>query len=457
MAFSFIGWIFNQFPYRYKDEDTNKDINGQGTFERYLKNFEEELDEEMYPNIRDFMDLFDVTKVDAKYLPYISYYLGEPPSANNDIAIYRKILAHAVEIYKIKGTKKSFQLLFNLYGLDMDLVEEVPRRKYTYDLPPSVLTYDMGITYDTTCQSCSCYWIAYRPIGEAPNQNPDISVPQEIIDLINRIICWIQPINAKLCGIYRRWVLEDTLALTLQDDANIDITDALRYVNLDAPIAGTVDEAAIIAAYNGGNWDADIDMVHDDLLTAAGGYAMRFYLSTPQGVVNSDWLYGIPHTNAASLRQFVSRWYELNAGDNGLQQAGDYLYPYSPDGEPVYLASAVSVDPTVDINKTLVDFDTLNPLVGCPNPDYPILVYGVDDDAIGVAADAQGFADIWNSYGPNKEYGYLTHLAGCTFRLTRRSDEDDIMAGQLKAKLLTVNPNGDFNEDFTIDPGGDFY
>src|SRR4051812_29888331 len=121
MAFTFTGWIFKQLPYFYKEQDTYKDFQGKGLLERYLKNFEDEIEENLHPYLRDFVDIFDTINTDAKYLPYISYFLGEPPSANGDITVYRKILAYAVQIAKIKGTAQSYKLLFNLYGLEVDI------------------------------------------------------------------------------------------------------------------------------------------------------------------------------------------------------------------------------------------------------------------------------------------------------------------------------------------------
>jgi phage tail-like protein len=455
MAFTFKKWLFNRFPYRYKEQDTNKDVNGEGTFERYLKNFEDEIDEEIYPFIRDFMNIFDVMTVDKKYLPYISYYLGEPPSANGDIDIYRKILAYAVRIYKIKGTKESYRLLFSLYGLDVDIVEAIPRREATYDM--AEVKYDDGWTYDLTCENCTCYYIVYRPLTEENNtQEIDLTVPLEIITLINKIVCFIQPINAILCGVYRKITYADELVLDMVDNSDL-LLDRVTFVNLNAPLPGTPDDTDIIAAYESENWESDLDQIREDLIVDGPINAMRFYAARPDGsVVLSNWIYGVPTDSTLALSRFVNRWFQLNLPDDSLENAGDYLYPSSPEGT-LYVESAVSVDPMITVNKTLVDFNSLNPLPGCPDPTYPIGLYGVDDTSIGIVYSPEEAAELWNSYAPNKEYGYLTHVNGCTFALHRRADETNIMAQDIKATVLTVGENGDFNEDFTIQPGGDFY
>jgi len=462
MAFTFKGFIWDLFmkgSYRYKELDTNKDINGKGTFERYINTIEDEIDEEIYPYIRDFMDIFDTLTVDSKYLPYISYFLGEPPSANGDTDIYRKILAYAVRIYKIKGTLESYQLLFNLYGLTVDIVEAMPRKGATYDMVSVI--YDDNWTYDQNCEHCTCYYIYYKPIDQAHNQlNVDLAIPLEIINLINRIVCFIQPINAKLCGIHRMITFEDTLELNMEDDANLTLTERIQYVNLLAPLVGTPVAEDIIDAYElgAGNWDDDLDQILSDLQDIGAANAIRFYVANPDGSVTlSDWLYGVPIADVSSLSNFIRKWFTLNCEDSTLQEAGDYLYPIHPDGDQ-YFTSAINPDALVSQVRSLVDFDTLLPLDGCPAPQYPIGVYGSDDTTIGIAEDADHFAQIWNSYAPNKEFGFIEHLSGCNFRLWRRSDEDDNLPSMyLKAKLLTTGPDGDFNEDFTIQPGGDFY
>jgi phage tail-like protein len=75
------------------------------------------------------VDLFDAIKVDEKYLPQLAYSLGTPIGIDNSPDTYRKILAHAVEIYKVKGTKDIIPIIiYYLIGVDINIIEELPKK-----------------------------------------------------------------------------------------------------------------------------------------------------------------------------------------------------------------------------------------------------------------------------------------------------------------------------------------
>lgn len=219
MANYFKDWIFNQLPRFHKVNDTLRDKNGDGLLKRYLRSMGMELDENFLPYIDNFTNLIDILKINDKHLPALGGILGYPPSINDDNNTYRKILAYAVAIYKIKGTLQSFQILFNLLGLEIKIFEETPKKKITYDIP---VLYDKDNTYDQDCDHCSGYWIEFNSVQD-PCNGPFNEVDWDAfptLSYINNIICFLNPINAVFKGLIRNYKLCDTIALDPSDFTN---------------------------------------------------------------------------------------------------------------------------------------------------------------------------------------------------------------------------------------------
>ena len=222
MTFKFKDWFFRQFPDWHQEYDVNKNSLGEGTFQRYLRIFGLELDEEFIPYLENWLDIIDLQKTDDKYLPLIADILGNPPSVG-DNAVYRNILASFVAIYKVKGTKTSFKLFFNFLGLEAKIIEATPAIKITYDMPG--VTYDKEptmYTYDSFCDNCSGYWIGYHSVNDTSDPFVNNVVPQETLDKLNNIICFLQPINAKLLGMVKTIALEDLTELNISETVEVD-------------------------------------------------------------------------------------------------------------------------------------------------------------------------------------------------------------------------------------------
>lgn len=211
MAFTFKSWIINLFPRYFHQNDSYKNYEGKGFFVRYLESFGEEFDEEIYPFVANFMDLFDTIKTPDRLLGHLSFILGIPPTVDNNFTVYRRVLAFAVQLYKIKGTAKSYELLFDLLGLKIKIQEEVPANAVVYD---AGFIYDDSKVYDFDCATCSYYSILYYD----PN-NPLQPVSQTILDKFSLVICFLEPINSKLRGYVRTLYLEDTFDLNIEDTA----------------------------------------------------------------------------------------------------------------------------------------------------------------------------------------------------------------------------------------------
>lgn len=214
----FRDWLFNHLPKAYRDKDSYKDPNGEGVLKRYLRLYGLELDENFWPFMNNFIDLIDVMECDDKFLPLIGSILGYPPTINTSTDTYRKILLYAVAIYKIKGTKKSFQILFNLLGLEMDIIEDMPRKKIHYDKPFTY--YDDEWKYDSHCDYCSGYHIIYNSVNDNCITGTMYNVPKAVLNSIPNIICFLNPINATFLGLIRRYKICDEVTWEFIDEVN---------------------------------------------------------------------------------------------------------------------------------------------------------------------------------------------------------------------------------------------
>ena len=191
---TFKNWFFEQLPPYFKVSDSYKDGDGKGLLERYLTLFGDELDSEVVNKVNTFTDILDCKTTPVELLHHLAFLVGSPPRMVDD-ADYRNLICHIVSIYKIKGTKCSFEVLFNLNGLNIKINEIPPPPPVKYDVG---LTYDTGLTYDRLCLQCSEFEIIYwSKLDDC--QIPIInSIPQAKLDKIKDIICFITPINTVL-------------------------------------------------------------------------------------------------------------------------------------------------------------------------------------------------------------------------------------------------------------------
>jgi len=197
MAVFFESWLFGKFPYRYKKEDTYKDGNGKGIFERFLNALGKELDEEVMPYLEGHLDILDPITVNDDLLTYLAAVLGNPPDTLKDESKYRLLLKYITILNRLKGTVKDYDLLFEIFGVTVTLTEAAITR-LLYD---NSLSYDDGELYDRDCPLCTCYEIAISdPDGNYPafgtlDDNPDLK------DNFFKLVRYIEPIDMQLCAV----------------------------------------------------------------------------------------------------------------------------------------------------------------------------------------------------------------------------------------------------------------
>lgn len=175
MAFTnFKDFLLSKFIYYFRDFDTNKDSNGDGTFIRYMSIFGEELDDNVIPDLTNAIYQkvpysSDGNHINSRLLPYLTADLGGYPDPDNLLSetVLRKILANLVDIIKHKGTQLGYDKLFFFYGYSV-ILTIYPFQGILHDqsAPPADFdinhdTDDIGngspVIHDQGCRKCFEY------------------------------------------------------------------------------------------------------------------------------------------------------------------------------------------------------------------------------------------------------------------------------------------------------------
>lgn len=224
----FKDFIFQRLPSYFKRYDTNKDVNGKGTLERYLEIFGEELDEEIIPLLENHLSIVDSQNCSEEFLIHISDTLGNPPDINLDLQQYRNILSFIVSHYKLKGTVKGYEFFFNLLNFDIAIVEIPYNEAFydngeIYDTPTLLEDYH----YDNQCPTCSYYTIEFANKADSNNNIAPIT-PGQLND-IRLAIDFNEPINAKLLSLMQSVALVDNINACIQEEVIINTITTIEY------------------------------------------------------------------------------------------------------------------------------------------------------------------------------------------------------------------------------------
>lgn len=199
--------------------DTYPDIQGEGLFQRYMALFGESLDYEQARHIDDYLDIIDASITEEKYLTHLSDVLGNPPDVFKSVEQYRNLLSYITNVYKVKGTKRGYELFFYILGFTIE-IKNLPAT--TIDLRyDSNFRYDSNQRYDPDdCMSCSFYDITIKKIN-----TEEYTIDGNTLELLNNAIAFNEPINAKLRNFIITLSLEDTITLGDIIDDGIISTD----------------------------------------------------------------------------------------------------------------------------------------------------------------------------------------------------------------------------------------
>lgn len=182
--------IFKYFSKSDKRVDSNKDGNNKGTLERFNECIGADIDD-LTPFIDSILDnLYNPETCFDRYVPYLESMTGFDIDKGliylyQDLDWRRRVLKHVFRYYNIKGTKKGYEVLFQLLGITMSLTEYDNTNSFdsplTFDSPGRV--FDRG-----RCFGCSGYTLDL--VG--PTLTPELNAA------ILNIIKFNQPINAIL-------------------------------------------------------------------------------------------------------------------------------------------------------------------------------------------------------------------------------------------------------------------
>jgi hypothetical protein len=182
--------IFGFFGVNSKVKDTFKDVNGKGINERYQECLGEGYDDELQQFIDNFEDnVINVRTFLPRFLELFEYQVGNPIIVIDSVARRRKMIEMSNNIYLIKGTRLSHDVLYAMIGLTVDDIVNVERESgfdssYTLDDPARV--------FDSGAFCCRHYTLEL---------SGSIAITVEIYALIFKIALYLKPIDAELDGI----------------------------------------------------------------------------------------------------------------------------------------------------------------------------------------------------------------------------------------------------------------
>lgn len=179
--------IFNLFsPYDHT-ADINKDSEHKGTNQRYNEVVGGYIDEELLKKIDNLVEnnlLPDVAY--ERFIPYLEQRLGVSVIMGNTMEWRRRVLAHILHWYQIRGTIKAYTLMLSMLGFEsIEITEDM--RTNSLD---SVLTFDdPDRVFDMSkCNRCVFYDIKFKGT---------VQITPELNKAIDSIIKFNEPINAR--------------------------------------------------------------------------------------------------------------------------------------------------------------------------------------------------------------------------------------------------------------------
>ncbi len=185
--------IFNLFGRYDKRTDTYKNGAGKGLNERFQESIGKSIDDELMGLIDQFLaNTIEPQTVFDELLPLAERMLGydvknQTLQLGETVAWHRRILAHMIRYYHIKGTKRCYELLFEIMGLEV-IIEEFWTLP-TFDSSNPDLTFDSEdrpLLDLGKCTPCSRYEITI--VGGPPWS--------EVQAGVDSIIVFNEPINA---------------------------------------------------------------------------------------------------------------------------------------------------------------------------------------------------------------------------------------------------------------------
>ena len=178
--------LIDLLPPIFKAQDTYK-VNGKGFLERYLEICGNYLTDTITPDIDNILDIIQIDTTPKEYLNYLWEFLGEIPFANiynidkgkwdmnydgtnlnEDIWLIennkpialndqtaRDLIKYSLSLYKIRGTKKFFDTILRLYGMECTISYDDPDYNIVIPYLDTINMDRDTVDVDYKCKQCS--------------------------------------------------------------------------------------------------------------------------------------------------------------------------------------------------------------------------------------------------------------------------------------------------------------
>lgn len=239
--------IFDFFGRHAKKNDTYKDANGKGIWQRYNEGLAADYDEQVGPLLNNYVDnLLVPAKAAPRFIPYLEQLFGGLVKIFDDIYYRRKVLAFATRIFQIKGTKLSYEVLLKLAGFtSVNIIEDFTGTGFDspYTLDDSERRFDQS-----GCPSCTNYSIEL--------DGDYVELTQELKEVVYSIVRFVEPINARLTSVTYKGneVVEKIITVNVDEYGNLSYNnDADPTLNLKLDKNGNLQ----ITGPNAGKYEVD--------------------------------------------------------------------------------------------------------------------------------------------------------------------------------------------------------
>lgn len=227
--------LIDLFPYYYKENDSYK-VDGKGLLERFLNICGDYFQKHPLADLDNFLEILDINKTNIIFVNNFWKFFGELPFAqgpvidpelfqkaftgfNFDEAIkqatvsneaytgvtnvdYRSIITYAVSLFKIRGTRQFFDIMFRLYGMNVQIQipegEDPFQKDHTTHFDLEDTQFDK-VTFDNyyRCQNCSdvTFLITLPANQSSKKQSEALSYINQVRSFIERFVpFYINPV-----------------------------------------------------------------------------------------------------------------------------------------------------------------------------------------------------------------------------------------------------------------------
>jgi hypothetical protein len=181
--------IWQYFGDYFHKNDSYKDAEGKGLLQRYNELIEEDIQSNIYPMMNSLLDnlLLASTMLD-RFVGDLEYTVGLQLRFSDLISLRKNILKYIFYFYKIKGTRRGYEVLLRWLGFESVVITEFWANG---GLDSSVDLDDINRRFDSggKCSGCSEYEIALTG---------SVAISPDLLRYIHNIVKFNEPINARL-------------------------------------------------------------------------------------------------------------------------------------------------------------------------------------------------------------------------------------------------------------------